>query len=363
MAPNIVSSQRDPRSWTFQHIGESGLVFEMSRKRQSPSSQFRRAFTLVELLVVIAIIGVLVGLLLPAVQAAREAARRTQCANNLKQIGLGFQNHHAAFGRFADGFREDPDMPGDERTSYGWGLLILPYIEQSALYDQFDLEKKITDGTIGGDQENIDLVGKSMSTYRCPSDEGPEGVEWSGQGNFYPPIPSLALSNYVGSATTCTPCTFGHYEKGDSIGDIELGQTPPFFCPLGPTGILFRNSGIKISEVLDGTSNTFLVGERAFTPRGGIRAEAFWAGPPGAVSNLLACFSATMTASSTTKEGDFDVRNTMINGHAFGFNSEHPGGVHVTMADGSVNFLSDDIEQEAAIQMLEISDGTIIGQL
>jgi prepilin-type N-terminal cleavage/methylation domain-containing protein len=312
------------------------------------------AFTLVELLVVIAIIGVLVALLLPAIQAARESARRAQCVNNLKQIGLAFQNYHAAHQQFPSGWLENNVNPSRERAPFaGWGLLVLPYMEQQPLYDQFDLMKKITDGTPGGAVENIDLIGSILSNYRCPSDDAPEFEEWEAHGSFYPNIPELAVSNYVGSGTTCDPCNFGHYEKG---------QTTPFGCPKGPTGIVYRNSKTKTADITDGTSNTFLVGERSYEPRDGQASAAYWAGPPGAPSNLMACFSGVMIASATsTTTLSLQLRNQMINGHSFGFHSRHPDGVDVAMADGSTRYFRDDLQQEVAIALVEIDDGQIVG--
>ncbi|WP_168205495.1 DUF1559 family PulG-like putative transporter [Bythopirellula goksoeyrii] len=323
--------------------------------RYSTRKRSVKAFTLVELLVVIAIIGVLVGLLLPAVQAARESARRSQCANNLKQIGLAFQNHHSAMKRFPNGWKENNINPSRDRFPFAsWGLLVLPYMEQQVLYDQFDLEKKITDGTPGGVVENIDLVGIPLEVYRCPSDYSPPYEEWEGQGNYFPDIPALAVSNYVGSGTTCPPCLFGQYEKG---------QTSPFQCPNGPTGVLYRNSETSVGDILDGTSNTFLFGERSNKPEFGQFSAAYWPGPPGPPSNGLACFSATMIASTTTTQGPFDTRKKMINGHSFGFHSYHPGGVETSMADGSVRFLSEDIDYVTATRLVEVDDGQVIGTL
>lgn len=308
----------------------------------------RLAFTLVELLVVIAIIGILVALLLPAVQAAREAARRTQCSNNLKQIGIACQSFHAAMKRFPSGWDENnSDDPALRLPNAGWGLLILPYTEGQSIYDRIDLKKKITDGTPGSGNANIDLIGIPLSQYICPSDsERLDSDSFEAYGSYNPAIPALAVSNYVASGINCDPCQYGYLQAKET----------KFGCPNGPTGIFFRNSKIKISQITDGTSKTFLAGERMYSPRHGVISAAYWPGPPGSVSNASACWSAHMIAGSKTSFGTAD-RNQMINGQAFGFHSEHPGGVQVAFADGSARPIADTIAQEVAVQLLEIADG------
>lgn len=313
----------------------------------------RRGFTLVELLVVIAIIGVLVGLLLPAVQAAREAARRTQCSNNLRQIGLAFHSYYSAYQRFPPGWLEDDNPVVEDRLPIaGWGLLILPYIEGQTLSSRFDLKKKITDGTPGGNPDNIDLIGLPLANYLCPSDsERPEAESFAAYQSYNPEIPALAISNYVASGINCAPCLYGAMQRGET----------KFACPNGPTGIIYRNSKISVADITDGTSSTFLAGERSHAPRHGVFSAAHWAGPPGAVSNSSACWSARLIAGTKTIYGSADL-NRMINGHAFGFHGFHTEGVNIAMADGSQRFLSDSISQTTAIQLVEIADGEVIGE-
>jgi len=313
------------------------------RRRRLPAP----AFTLVELLVVIAIIGVLVALLLPAIQAAREAARRAQCANNLKQIGIAFQNHHAAQGKFAPGWTEDsrPSTP-ERRPNLAWGFHILPYVEQQPLYDQFDQLKSATSGTAGGAIENIDLIGTDLTIYRCPSDapEQPYG-EFAAYGEFNPAIPRFAISNYVGSASICVPCHFGWFVPG---------QTDPTGCPFGLTGVLYRNSEVGTDDVTDGTSNTFLVGERRFKSSTN---GPYWAGLPGPSSNKTACWAGLLTAHLRELH---EPNAPMINGHWAGFNSAHPAGVQVVMCDGSVQFVKDSIEIFPLGSLIQVADGNVI---
>jgi prepilin-type N-terminal cleavage/methylation domain-containing protein len=309
------------------------------------------AFTLVELLVVIAIIGILVALLLPAVQAAREAARRTQCANNLRQVGIACQSYHSAMKRFPSGWDENNSTdPALRLPNAGWGLLILPYTEGQSIYDRIDLKKKITDGTPGTGNANIDLIGIPLAQYQCPSDsERSDSDAFDAYGAYNPAIPALAVSNYVASGINCDPCQYGYLQANET----------KFGCPSGPTGIFYRNSKIKIGQITDGTSKTFLVGERTYSPRHGVISAAYWPGPPGSVSNASACWSANMIAGTKTTFGTAD-RNQMINGQAFGFHSDHPGGVQVALADGSARPIADTIAQEVAVQLVEIGDGAAL---
>jgi len=322
----------------------------MSCSNLSQARRSKSGFTLVELLVVIAIIGILVSLLLPAVQAAREAARRSQCASNLKQIGLATQNYHASFKRFPPGWDEDNVANQQARGPFAaWGLLILPYMEEDPLYGQFDFDKNINDGVPGGDIDNIDLIGNRIDIYRCPSDTAPDSDSWAAYSGYYPDIPALGVSNYVVAGINCDPCFSGHLQRKDKT----------FSCPNGPTGLMYRNSKTSVANVLDGTSKTFLAGERTYASRHGVNSTAYWAGPPGAVSNSLACFSATVMAGTITGFGSADHKR-MINGHGFGFHSYHPGGVQVVMADGSVRFIAEDIQQLTAVRLLEIADGDVV---
>ncbi|MBA3483887.1 MAG: DUF1559 domain-containing protein [Pirellulales bacterium] len=307
----------------------------------------RRGFTLVELLVVIAIIGVLVGLLLPAVQAAREAARRSQCANNLKQFGVGFHNYHAAKGVFPPGWTEDDRADRAERAPHlAWGMHILPYVEQGPLYAQFDQKKRASFGTFGGAAENIDLIAKVLPIYRCPSDaESPEHGSLAVYSPFHPEIPEIAASNYVASGSICEACHYGWFVPG---------QTDPTGCPNGITGVMYRNSETSTAKITDGTSQTFLVGERNFT---GSNAGPYWAGTPGPVSNQLACWASLVTASLRSLH---ESTLPMLNGHWEGFSSRHPSIIQVVLCDGSVRPIRDDLDIVTLAGLIQINDGKII---
>ena len=184
----------------------------------------RCAFTLVELLVVIAIIGVLVALLLPAVQMAREAARRTQCGNNLKQIGLGLANHHTAQGSYPAGITDRRPFGSTAERQLSWNIFLLPYIEQTNVYDRFDLTKAYDA------PENEEAAGTVVEVFLCP--------------------------------TTSTRADDRQRDKTDGLGATDYGgmfgaQT------VGPpgNGIMIFDRTVSVAEIRDGTSNTIIVAE------------------------------------------------------------------------------------------------------
>ena len=202
-------------------------------------------FTLIELLVVIAIIAVLVGLLLPAVQQAREAARRTHCKNNMKQIGLAIHTYLDSHNVFPIGYcASQPYVDGatDTTPGWGWSAYILPFLEQDALESQFVWTQPV---------EKVRRVFRTMiPAYLCSSDIVPDG----------PFAVPNATGGIVGMAT---PTSYAGSCGSDLTGTAD---------PTG-LGIFFRNSGVRIAQVVDGTSQTVAVGERAFC-----KARGIWAG-------------------------------------------------------------------------------------
>lgn len=265
----------------------------LSRRLQF-ASQSQKGFTLVELLVVIAIIGVLVALLLPAVQAAREAARRSQCSNNLKQIALALHNHHDTYGHFPSGYNPD--------TGWAWGMALLPFVEQQPLYDRLG---PITANMDLSDATRLSLVQTVLTGYICPSDSGPDLNEKT---EPYGASQRLARSNYLGI----------------------MGSTTVQASTDDGNGIMFQKSKIRFGDIKDGSSQTFLLGERDHITRRG----ALWAG----------------TARSWSSSRHSNVNPTyrtsgLINGtHINCFSSQHPGGAQFALADGSVRFVSETID-------------------
>jgi len=197
----------------------------------------RKGFTLIELSVAITIVGVLIGLLLPAVQAARESARRIQCANNLKQIGLALQNHHRAHSSFPSGYTSGLDAAGNDiGPGWGWAAVSLPYLEQTPLWNSIDFRQSI--------ESPVNVArNRSPSNLLCPSNELPKPT-WPAEvrdldGNPMSLICDVGFCAYVGM-----------YGSTDT-------------CPNGD-GIFFRNSHTRIRDITDGASHTIAVGERAY---------------------------------------------------------------------------------------------------
>jgi prepilin-type N-terminal cleavage/methylation domain-containing protein len=211
-----------------------------------------QAFTLVELLVVIAIIGILVALLLPAVQQVREAARRTQCANNLRQIGLAIFNYESGFRSLPPGSIHSGPFALDESQSWmNWGIAILPFLEQKNLYDRYDQTKYNTH------PQNLPVLRTRLPVYSCPTDPyfgellvpvqietlAPEGI---------------ATASYKGVAGKRWGTNYGFFDYPPNANDID--RTPDRRGALYMIGLSYLST-VRLAEIVDGTSNTLLVGE------------------------------------------------------------------------------------------------------
>lgn len=294
----------------------------------------QRGFTLIELLVVIAIIAILIALLLPAVQQAREAARRTQCRNNLKQIGLALHNYHDIFQMFPPGWIgvDAGVSSAHEGTSgIGWAAMILPQLEQSNVYQQFDANVSIADPTNDAFRDN------RLSVFRCPSDAQPETWEIEEEGSPGTVLAELPIANYIGAFGTeeldgCenAPGTDPVNASGQCIGD----------------GSLYHNSSTRIRNYTDGTSNTFLVGERRTDEDQGWFST--WVGmvPEGEEAFQRVLGSADHTPNDPAAHFD-------------DFSSPHTGGAFFVWGDGSVSFISDSIDGDTYQALGTISGGEI----
>ena len=332
-----------------------------------------RGFTLVELLVVITIIGILIALLLPAVQAAREAARRAQCQNNLKQLGLALHNYHSQCQVFPPSSHWFPqtaanvEMPNNPNLRENWVILILPFLEQQAVFDKFDLAKPIcndSDTSTGGTVKNNRVARSTkLSVMQCPSDgnsrrpfNGSASSSTSQLGDNW------ARGNYAANAALgfMTRSWHGGVYSA-ALPDSEGWQSPQ------TRGVMGANASVSIEEIRDGSSNTVLVAEiragiTAYDSRGvwamsGGCPSALWAhgwigddyGPNNnntRADDVLGCgdlwnqfggevalAKLGMPCSSPGNPGYPNFQQTA--------RSLHAGGVHVCLADGSVRFIGD----------------------
>jgi prepilin-type N-terminal cleavage/methylation domain-containing protein/prepilin-type processing-associated H-X9-DG protein len=267
----------------------------------------RPAFTLIELLVVIAIIAILIGLLLPAVQKVREAAARLQCQNNLKQIGLACHNYHDARKVFPPGYVATASYPSTA-PGWGWATFLLPYIEQDNLYRQLNLNAAV---------ETQPAIQTLVPVYLCPSDQPPDAAF---------PITDATLT----TLTLAAPSSYA----------ATVGQDASEVDALTGDGIFYRNSRTRIADIIDGTSSTVMVGDRAW-----VQTKGIWAGAPdGAVTRPGA--QNVWPNATGPSQALILVHNNWINittdadGGLDDFSSNHTGGVNLVFADGSVHFLA-----------------------
>ncbi len=277
----------------------------------------QRAFTLVELLVVIAIIGILVGLLLPAVQAAREAARRCMCSNNIGQLGLGM--HHYEFNRehLPSGVINDTGPIQNQAVGQhiSWVVNVLPYVELSTIYRNID--QKL--GAYASENEEARVV--QIALLRCPSDsfeQGKKDFENTSQESSYA----------------------GCYHSVEAPIDSDNN------------GLLFLNSRIRYNQILDGSSNTILLGEKI-----ALENDLGWMSGTRATLRNTGAF----TLPKPTRRGGFlqeEAPDPTIFG---GFGSFHTGGGNFVFADGSVRFLSQSIDLELYQNLGDRNDGAMIG--
>lgn len=324
----------------------------------------RQGFTLIELLVVIAIIAILVALLLPAVQQARESARRTQCKNNLKQIGLALHNYHDIYGTFP---------PGRTRNTYSgitsawytgnisWLPRLLPQIDQAPLYNKINWNLGFgTSGTDGhGGVNGTNPTGarrQIVPAFRCPSDPGNGGVPWTTPAGVRvtgaAPNSGYASGNYVGSVGRATRLTGN------------------------PLGVFGQNTKARFRDFTDGTSNTLAVSEVVI---------GFYREGVNDSGNNTVCTAGSKDTSSTRQAGyswfytyypqaaffntfvapnnklsvDCGVNSDRVNQAA---RSMHVGGVQATLCDGSVRFISENIDLGTWANLGNKADGNVLGE-
>ena len=298
----------------------------MNRNSHRHLTATRIGFTLVELLVVIAITGVLVALILPAVQAAREAARRTQCINNLKQIGLALTNHHDAKGHYPSG-RESDDQFGAS-----WAFETLPYMEQQQVYQAFDKTKRVDDDA------NSQAMRTPVPAYYCPTRRAP--------------VADRDFDN--DDAATLKPgvAAAGDYAANSGVSTrIGTNATVDGAYDAGEAGPIFSKSRINARHVTDGLSTTFVVGEKYMPPvpedadpgeeHADIGDSAFFSG-----DNRHAIFRRSSAAFPTDSSDTYPGQ----------YGSEHGEQSNFVFLDGSVHSISHDVDRETFAYLSIIRD-------
>jgi prepilin-type processing-associated H-X9-DG protein len=317
-----------------------------------PSSVSKvRGFTLIELLVVIFTIGLVVALLLPAVQSAREAARRVQCANNLKQIGLALHGYHDVWQKFSAAYLTRHVTGLELGAGWAWGTLVLPYLEQMPLYDaaNFNLGFGDVSDDLFGLRENATVRLASVSIFLCPSAEGGEGPIDLGGGAHLATSPG----QYIASA-----------------GWMDTSQTP-----IQGTGVLYPNSRIALADVSDGTSETLMIGERSRN-----LADAAWPGSIGSRAEpvplctkagwpVQSCVGLMFLLMGRTGPASDIISGSIPGGStpnnqaagADAFWSRHPGGCNFLFCDGSVRFIKGTVAAMVFTGLASRAGGEIIG--
>lgn len=306
------------------------------RLKHERLAAWRKGFTLIELLVVITVISILIGLLLPAVQAARESARLSQCKNNLKQINLATHDYHGVHGQFPTGARLHRL---DGKKGLSWRVLLLPFLEQNAIY--LDIDPQEDGGVASSAAEAI-----AVPAYTCPS---------------LPPADSiLKPSHYYGIG-------------GAVVGQDRLQLIPDLYGEIYVNGLLYPGSQTRIAEVTDGLSNTLIFGERKFYPAEWLRGAIKYGQPPNEIHsystmNVLTPINfdplqdktaplsnATMTAAGCGN----NPQACLLRANYRPFGSEHVGGAHFALADGSVHFLNESLDVTVLMELATKDRGEV----
>jgi type II secretory pathway pseudopilin PulG len=303
---------------------------------------------LVELLVVIAIIGVLVALLLPAIQAAREAARRSECMNHLKQIGLAIQNHHDAKRQFPSG------RNGRDQQSLSWAYFILPQIEEPALYDAYQKGLRVDDN------KNATTMRTPIALYACPS-RRPPAADRNFDNNDDPPtvLAAASLGDYAANAGL-------EEDTGLEAEDWEDPQTRKII-DISLAGPIYTGSNINARRVLDGLSKTLAIGEKHIPPVRSNWDEALTHFKQGdnailggdSIFTILRCSKDGLaTGPDDGAQADEEVADDAIRK----FGGVHPGVTMFVFLDGHADGLSNDTDVETLKALSTIGGEEVVKQ-
>jgi prepilin-type N-terminal cleavage/methylation domain-containing protein len=352
-------------STSSSSAGRLGLLHSRGGQVRRPNTSFLHGFTLVELLVVITIIGILIALLLPAVQAAREAARRMQCANNMKQMGVALHNYMSANAVFPPGELDRPGWQYGGGLGPGWPVLILPYLELQTLYDQLDksLPTYIYPMSSTWPASHQAALCTVVGAYTCSS--SPQNKRFK-----YLPTPTVTPAGYSAE-------DYGIIEYVGISGSDRYGS--PYTWP-SRAGLFYFKSTTGADQMGDGLSNTMAVGEYSgavpgeeYTDRwslpdntntwgagfsGGYPNQGGTAGYADAITNATRTIAYPPNTAYYSPSGYAPYKPPLAFSIArASLKSAHPGGIHVTMGDGSVHFLSNGIDIAVYKDLADRDDG------
>jgi prepilin-type N-terminal cleavage/methylation domain-containing protein len=321
-----------------------------------------RGFTLVELLVVIAIIGILIALLLPAVQAARESARATQCRNNVKQLALAFINHHDTHkflpsGGWGYAWAHDPDRgPGKQQTG-GWGYSILPFHEEAPLYkmgagaDPATKRAAVTQG-----------LKTPLPIHHCPTRRSVKNYAIDPSNQFYVRSP-YGASNLSEAARTDYAANGGEGIVNFNIGPTSIASSVSYNFPSTSlsNGIIYTRSEFRFRHITDGTSQTFMVGEKYVNPAH--YEDGLSLGDnqgPFQVDRDSVRFAALASGSSAGLPPEQDTRGAEL---TYNFGSAHSKRFFMSMCDGSVQAIAYTIDNRIFVAAANRRDGKVAGPI